>query len=106
MQTNLFDLLRRSQTYKKFSKCFTQNLSRLIQSFENQQAELILELFNNIEDCLHVLSSDPIELKDTFEYVVNNYGKDEEIIIRLHTADHDKNSDDQKNGTAVTDRQI
>ena len=30
--------------------------------------------FSNVESCLHVLSSDPNELKETYNYVVENYG--------------------------------
>ena len=37
--------------------------------------------FSNIESCLHVLSSEPFELKKTYEYVKNNYGLD--IISKL-----------------------
>ena len=37
--------------------------------------------FSNIESCLHVLSSESMELKATYEYVKENYGLD--IINRL-----------------------
>ena len=37
--------------------------------------------FSNIESCLHVLSSEPFELKMTYEYVKENYGLD--IINRI-----------------------
>ena len=37
--------------------------------------------FKDIESCLHVLSSEPFELKMTYEYVKNNYGVD--IINKL-----------------------
>ena len=37
--------------------------------------------FSNIESCLHVLSSEPLELKITYEYVKENYGLD--IINKL-----------------------
>ena len=30
--------------------------------------------FSNIETCLHVLSTNPYDLKQTYEYVVENYG--------------------------------
>ena len=30
--------------------------------------------FSNVESCLHVLSSDPNELKETYNYVAENYG--------------------------------
>ena len=37
--------------------------------------------FSNIESCLHVLNSEPFELKMTYEYVKENYGLD--IINRI-----------------------
>ena len=30
---------------------------------------------NNVETCLHVLSTDPQELQKTYSYVLNNYGE-------------------------------
>ena len=30
--------------------------------------------FSNVETCLHVLSTNPYDLKQTYEYVINNYG--------------------------------
>ena len=39
--------------------------------------------FNNIESCLHVLSSEPVELEKTFNYVTNNYGSE---IINTNTS--------------------
>lgn len=32
--------------------------------------------FENIESCLHVLSTDPKQMKETYKYVCDNYGKD------------------------------
>ena len=37
--------------------------------------------FSNIESCLHVLNSEPFELKMTYEYVKENYGLD--IIVSM-----------------------
>ena len=37
--------------------------------------------FSNIESCLHVLNSEPLELQATYEYVKENYGLD--IINKL-----------------------
>ena len=30
---------------------------------------------SNIETCLHILSTEPVELRKTYEYVVTNYGE-------------------------------
>ena len=38
-------------------------------------------VFNNIESCLHVLSSEPDELIETYKYVKNNYG--ENVINKI-----------------------
>ncbi len=32
--------------------------------------------FHQLKSCLHVLSSEPNSLKDTYDYVEENYGKE------------------------------
>src|SRR5574344_6521 len=69
----------KTPTNKVFSKKITQDISRLVQSFENQQAEAILEMFDNAEK----LELD-INISESQNVYFNKiYGKFDDIINNI-----------------------
>ena len=50
------------------------NVSAIRKNVEFLQKQHLYLSFSNVETCLHVLSTDPFQLEETYNYIMDNYG--------------------------------
>lgn len=61
---------------KNIEKCSSVlyfNTKNIVENYEFLKKSCLRE--NNIQTCLHILNQDPSELKNTYDYILESYGK-------------------------------